>query len=108
MARLSHAVKGAVDLGSSVGGLKREPVVIERGRGDGREGYRILSFENDKDLERRRKSEQASDPRNGKSKNSRKKSAGSAEVGGALRSIYQRTVNEDIPPDLLDLLGKLG
>ena len=30
------------------------------------------------------------------------------EVGGALRSIYQRTVDERIPPDLLELLGKLG
>jgi hypothetical protein len=29
-------------------------------------------------------------------------------VGHALRSVYQRTVNEDIPPEMLDLLGKLG
>jgi hypothetical protein len=28
-------------------------------------------------------------------------------VGDALRSVYDRTLNEDIPPDLLDLLGKL-
>ncbi|HEX8446536.1 MAG TPA: NepR family anti-sigma factor [Sphingomonas sp.] len=32
---------------------------------------------------------------------------GDANVGQALRSAYQRTVNEDIPADLLDLLGKL-
>jgi len=32
---------------------------------------------------------------------------GDANVGQALRSAYQRTVNEDIPDDLLDLLGKL-
>lgn len=38
----------------------------------------------------------------------KKRRADSPEVGQALRSIYQRTVNEDIPPDLLDLLGKLG
>ncbi|MFD1950253.1 NepR family anti-sigma factor [Sphingomonas arantia] len=29
-------------------------------------------------------------------------------MGQALRSAYQRTVNEDVPADLLDLLGKLG
>ncbi|HWT11486.1 MAG TPA: NepR family anti-sigma factor [Allosphingosinicella sp.] len=30
------------------------------------------------------------------------------EVGNALRSAYQRMVDEDIPPEMLDLLGKLG
>jgi hypothetical protein len=29
------------------------------------------------------------------------------DVGHALRSVYSRTVSEDIPPELLDLLGKL-
>ena len=29
------------------------------------------------------------------------------DVGHALRSVYAKTVSEDIPPDLLDLLGKL-
>lgn len=29
-------------------------------------------------------------------------------MGSALRSVYQRTVEEEIPDDLLDLLGKLG
>ena len=29
------------------------------------------------------------------------------EVGSALRSVYQRTVSEKVPDDLLDLLGKL-
>jgi hypothetical protein len=38
----------------------------------------------------------------------KKKGPSDADVGGALRSIYQRTVDERIPPDLLDLLGKLG
>ena len=32
----------------------------------------------------------------------------SPEVGRALRSVYDDTLNEKIPPDLLDLLGKLG
>lgn len=29
------------------------------------------------------------------------------DVGHALRSVYVETVNEDIPSELLDLLGKL-
>ncbi len=74
-----------------------------------REGYRILSFENDKHIERRRKSVQGADTRAAREQNSKKgKSAGGNELGSALRSVYQRTINEDIPPDLLDLLGKLG
>ena len=30
------------------------------------------------------------------------------DVGNALRSIYQQTVDEAIPSEMLDLLGKLG
>ena len=68
-----------------------------------------MSFENDKHIERRRKSVQASETRTVREQNSKKgKSAGGTELGSALRSVYQRTINEDIPPDLLDLLGKLG
>jgi hypothetical protein len=40
--------------------------------------------------------------------NSKKKRGETPEVGQALRTVYQRTIDEDIPPDLLDLLGKLG
>lgn len=29
------------------------------------------------------------------------------EVGDALRKVYDRTLREDIPPAMLDLLGKL-
>ncbi len=29
------------------------------------------------------------------------------DMGTALRSVYQKTVDENIPADLLDLLGKL-
>ena len=29
------------------------------------------------------------------------------EIGSALRSVYQKTVEETVPADLLDLLGKL-
>jgi hypothetical protein len=37
---------------------------------------------------------------------SRKRSSGS-EVGNALRAAYNDTLKEEIPPDLLALLGKL-
>ena len=33
---------------------------------------------------------------------------GERDVGHALRSVYARTVSEDIPPELIDLLGKLS
>ncbi len=29
------------------------------------------------------------------------------DMGAALRTVYQKTVEEEIPDDLLDLLGKL-
>ena len=29
------------------------------------------------------------------------------DMGAALRSVYQKTVDETVPTDLLDLLGKL-
>ena len=34
--------------------------------------------------------------------------AGNGDVGNALRSIYQKTVDEAVPSEMLDLLGKLG
>jgi hypothetical protein len=43
-------------------------------------------------------------PRNAKT--SRK--TGNKEVGQALRSVYDQTVNEHVPPEMLDLLGKLS
>lgn len=33
--------------------------------------------------------------------------AGNNDVGKALRSVYEKTVEEQIPPEMLDLLGKL-
>lgn len=34
--------------------------------------------------------------------------AGGRDVGAALRTVYQKTVEERIPDEFLDLLGKLG
>ena len=38
----------------------------------------------------------------------RRRRATTPEVGQALRAAYQQAVSEDIPPEMLDLLGKLG
>ncbi len=37
-----------------------------------------------------------------------RKKAGASGVGNALREAYQEALREEVPPDLLDLLGKLG
>ena len=65
-----------------------------------------MSFEDDRD--RRRRTETASEPDNAAPSRPRKKRGGSPEVGHALRAAYQQAVSEDIPPEMLDLLGKLG
>jgi len=66
-----------------------------------------LTFQNDKD--RRRKSAHAQQAdESDETPRTRKKRGTTPEVGQALRAAYQQAVNEDIPPDLLDLLGRLG
>ena len=64
------------------------------GRSGGCEGLNVLNSENGNDVERRPKP--------------RKKRGEAPEIGKALKTVYQRTVEEDIPPEMLDLLGKLG
>ena len=68
-----------------------------------------MSFADERDGGRRRKS---SDDGDGEAPapetNKKKKRPAAPEFGHALRSAYQRTLNEDIPPEMLDLLGKLG
>lgn len=77
------------------------------GRGAaGREGYDNLNFQDDRDSRKRRKPDPESEVPT--STRSRKKRVPSGEVGPALRSAYQRMVEEDIPPEMIDLLGKLG
>lgn len=85
---------------------------LVRGRNTGHcAGGSELTFESEKDGERRRKLNQASkadSPPPSHPASPRKKSAGTPEVGYALRSIYQTTIDEEIPPEMLDLLSKLG
>jgi hypothetical protein len=66
-----------------------------------------LSFEDDRD--RRRKPDLGSDSETiASTRPIKKKRGGSPEVGHALRAAYQQAISEDIPPEMLDLLGKLG
>lgn len=63
-----------------------------------------MSFQDGKDDRRKER------PAPGAAKASppvRKKRTSSDDVGAALRSAYQRTIDEDIPPGMLDLLGRL-
>ena len=65
-----------------------------------------MSFTDDREGRRRRKTD--SDSSHAPPSRPRRKRPPSGEVGHALRSAYQRMVEEDIPPEMLDLLGKLG
>lgn len=67
-----------------------------------------MSFHYEKDGEGRRKEERLADKDAAPNPNPAEKKPSSPELGNALRSVYQQTVNEDIPPEMLDLLGKLG
>ena len=67
-----------------------------------------MAFQDDRHGERRRKSEDDSDSDTPPSPAAKKKRPAPPEFGHALRSAYQRTLDEDIPPEMLDLLGKLG
>jgi len=67
-----------------------------------------LSFADERDGERRRKSQDEETDSDPSKPQMKKKRPPPSEVGHALRSAYQRTLDEDIPPEMLDLLGKLG
>lgn len=66
-----------------------------------------MALVDEKDDGRRRKTE-GGDGTDGGEHPPRRRKRGAPEVGQALRSAYQQTVSEDIPPEMLDLLGKLG
>ena len=65
-----------------------------------------MSFEDDRD--RRRKPDTSAPAESDAAPRTKKKRGSSPEVGHALRAAYQQAVSEDIPPEMLDLLGKLG
>ena len=64
-----------------------------------------MTFQNDMDRDRRRKPDDEST--SGEPDKPRKQRGQTAEVGDALRNIYKDTIQEGIPPEMLDLLGKL-
>jgi hypothetical protein len=73
-----------------------EEQAATRGRGRG-----ILALSDEtKSTQEQAGPQTATDSRDGKKAD--------RDVGHALRSVYSATVNEDIPSELLDLLGKLG
>ena len=67
-----------------------------------------MTFHNELERERRRKADGENTAETDTSKKPRNRKKQSADVGDALRTVYQRAVAEDIPPEMLDLLGKLG
>ncbi len=67
-----------------------------------------MTFANDKDDERRRRSAATAESHDDDAGKPKKKRGGKPEVGNALRAAYQQTIDESIPPEFLDLLGKLG
>ena len=67
-----------------------------------------MSFVEEKDGERRRKSAPSPEIQDTSDPKPRKKRSNTPEVGNALRAAYQQAISEDIPPEMLDLLGKLG
>lgn len=67
-----------------------------------------MSLQANKDSARRRKPDPDATQATSAKPARTKSPTAPANVGDALRSVYQRTVDEDIPPEMLDLLGKLG
>jgi hypothetical protein len=65
-----------------------------------------LSFENESD--RRRKTDHMPPADSEDMPRSRKKRGANTEIGHALRQAYCDAVDETIPPEMLDLLGRLG
>lgn len=68
-----------------------------------------MSLQGDTDNRRRRRDESEPETAGGSNRSTRpgKGRRGSGEVGEALKIAYQRTIDEEIPPEMLDLLGKL-
>lgn len=71
-----------------------------------------MTFRNDREGQDPSKSaSDAGSPSNAQSKTGERRGrrrAPGGEVGHALRSVYDDTLKETIPPEMLDLLGKLG
>lgn len=72
-------------------------------------GASKLTFQDEKDGDRRRKTDVVADGQaETRRAQARKQRLPASDVGDALKTVYQRAISEDIPPEMLDLLGKLG
>jgi hypothetical protein len=72
-------------------------------------GWKNLTFAREKDGDRRPKAETGDEAEPSTSRPARRrKRTETPEIGHALRSVYDKAVAEQVPKDLLDLLGKLG
>jgi hypothetical protein len=70
-----------------------------------------LSFENEGDDQSDRRPKTEPSPLQADSENmskSRKRRGSNSEIGQALRQAYSDAVEESVPPEFLDLLGRLG
>lgn len=65
-----------------------------------------MSFENES--ERRRRTDHSLPADSEDTPRTRKRRGPNAEIGQALRKAYSDAVDETIPPEMLDLLGRLG
>ncbi len=65
-----------------------------------------MSFENESD--RRRKTDPSPSADSEHMRPARKKRGSNSEIGQALRQAYSDAVEETVPPEFLDLLGRLG
>ena len=87
-------------------GCRAAPEVDVKQRKSG--GVEPLNFSDELERERRRKSDDEASASAEQRRPARRRKDDSSEVGDALRTVYQRAIDEDIPPEMLDLLGKLG
>ena len=83
------------------GGAMRLLVSDFAGRGPAALRGTTLPSDRDSSTEPKRKAA-------GKAADKAKQGGGNKEMGTALRSVYEKTVNEPIPDEMMDLLGKLG
>jgi hypothetical protein len=82
------------------------PVTNAAGAARASRGVDDLSFENESD--RRRRTDPSPPADSEPMPTSRKRRGANSEIGQALRQAYCDAVDETIPPEMLDLLGKLG
>jgi hypothetical protein len=79
----------------------------DRSKSKVREGDERLSEHKHTSSEHKVESEDALET-GAPAKSGRPKGKKGSDVGRALRSVYDSTLNEDVPDDFMDLLGKLG